>query len=98
MKVLLSSIGSRGDVQPLLALALELRALGHEPRLCVESHRLRCFPIGPDVKKFTTDRAASKPAKPSMKRMRELAASSVREQFRVSRDHPSIESAPRILS
>jgi hypothetical protein len=26
MKVLISSIGSRGDVQPILALALELRA------------------------------------------------------------------------
>lgn len=35
MKVLLSSIGSRGDVQPIIALALELRSLGHEPRLCV---------------------------------------------------------------
>lgn len=35
MKVLLSSIGSRGDVQPLLALAIELRSLGHLPVLCV---------------------------------------------------------------
>ena len=35
MQVLLSSIGSRGDVQPLLALALELRTLGHQARLCV---------------------------------------------------------------
>ncbi len=35
MRVLLSSIGSRGDVQPLVALALELRALGHRARLCV---------------------------------------------------------------
>jgi vancomycin aglycone glucosyltransferase len=35
MKVLISSTGSRGDVQPILALALELRALGHDARLCV---------------------------------------------------------------
>jgi vancomycin aglycone glucosyltransferase len=35
MRVLLSTIGSRGDVQPLVALALELTALGHEARLCV---------------------------------------------------------------
>ena len=33
MQVLLSSIGSRGDVQPILALAIELRALGHQARL-----------------------------------------------------------------
>ena len=33
MKVLLSSIGSRGDVQPVLALALELRALGHNAEM-----------------------------------------------------------------
>ena len=35
MRVLLSTIGSRGDVQPLVALALRLRALGQEVRLCV---------------------------------------------------------------
>jgi vancomycin aglycone glucosyltransferase len=35
MRVLPSTIGSRGDVQPLVALALELKALGQEVRLCV---------------------------------------------------------------
>ncbi|HEY1012595.1 MAG TPA: glycosyltransferase, partial [Herpetosiphonaceae bacterium] len=57
MKPLLSSIGSRGDVQPLLALALELRALGHAPLLCVapnfqswiESFGIAFAPIGPDL-------------------------------------------------
>src|SRR5512143_325187 len=61
MQVLLSSIGSRGDVQPIVALALELRALGHHARLCVapnfkewiESYGLECTPIGPDLKKLT---------------------------------------------
>jgi vancomycin aglycone glucosyltransferase len=69
MKVLLSTIGSRGDVQPLVALALELRALGHEPTLCVppnfmewlESFGLRCVPIGPDVRRFTAPGAPSNP-------------------------------------
>jgi UDP:flavonoid glycosyltransferase YjiC (YdhE family) len=32
MKVLLSSIGSRGDVQPILALAVELKRLGHDAK------------------------------------------------------------------
>ncbi|NUP04522.1 MAG: glycosyltransferase family 1 protein [Polyangiaceae bacterium] len=35
MRALLSVVGTRGDVQPVLALALEVRALGHEVRLCV---------------------------------------------------------------
>ena len=34
MRVLLSTIGSRGDVQPLMALALQLRELGQEVRIC----------------------------------------------------------------
>src|SRR5262249_55631221 len=35
MRVLLSVVGTRGDVQPVIALALEVRGLGHEVRLCV---------------------------------------------------------------
>ena len=35
MRVLLSTIGSRGDVQPLVALALELRELGRDVCVCV---------------------------------------------------------------
>jgi len=94
MKVLLSTIGSRGDVQPLLALALELRALGHDANLCVppnfkdwvESFGLHCFPIGPDVKRFVAAGAPSNPARPiefSEEQARQLAASTVCEQFRV---------------
>jgi vancomycin aglycone glucosyltransferase len=35
MRVLISSVGTRGDVQPALALAIEMRKLGHEVRPCV---------------------------------------------------------------
>ena len=35
MRALLAAVGTRGDVQPALALALELRRLGHEVRLCI---------------------------------------------------------------
>ena len=35
MRILLSTIGSRGDVQPLVALAIQLRALGDDVRFCV---------------------------------------------------------------
>ena len=35
MRALLSAVGTRGDVQPAVALALELRKLGHDVRLCI---------------------------------------------------------------
>jgi vancomycin aglycone glucosyltransferase len=35
MRVLSSSVGTRGDVQPAIALALQVREQGHEARLCV---------------------------------------------------------------
>jgi vancomycin aglycone glucosyltransferase len=34
MRVLLSATGSRGDVEPLVGLAVQLRALGAEVRVC----------------------------------------------------------------
>jgi vancomycin aglycone glucosyltransferase len=35
VRVLVSAVGTRGDVQPAVALALEVRELGHDVRLCV---------------------------------------------------------------
>jgi vancomycin aglycone glucosyltransferase len=35
MRILMSSVGTRGDVQPVLALALNLRNLGCDVRLCL---------------------------------------------------------------
>ncbi len=91
MKVLLSSIGSRGDAQPILALALELKALGHEASLCVapnfkdwvKSFGVACIPIGPDLKKLTGGSLPTKADKPSQAQLPSLAVQSVREQFRV---------------
>jgi vancomycin aglycone glucosyltransferase len=64
MRLLLSTIGSRGDVQPLVALALRLKALGHEARVCVppdfrewiESFGIPVTPVGPQVRKFVGTR------------------------------------------
>ena len=61
MRVLLSTIGSRGDFQPLLALGVRLRELGREVRLCAppdfgglaENHRLPFVPIGPPLRSHT---------------------------------------------
>ena len=56
MNVVLQVVGSRGDVQPFLALALELQRYGHRVRLAthplfrdlVESYSIEFFSIGGD--------------------------------------------------
>ena len=58
MRVLLSTIGSRGDVQPLVALGSELKTLGHDVMLCVppdfrewiEGLGMPVTPIGPSLR------------------------------------------------
>lgn len=35
MRILISAVGTRGDIQPAVALAVELRRLGQDVRLCV---------------------------------------------------------------
>jgi vancomycin aglycone glucosyltransferase len=89
MRVLLSTIGSRGDVQPLVALASQLRALGQEVRLCVppdfrewiDGLGMPVVPIGPEVRTFTVSSPAAAPAPPSPERRRQLAEATVATQF-----------------
>ena len=89
MRVLLSTIGSRGDVQPVVALALQLRALGEEVRLCVppdfrewiESVGLPVTPIGPEVRAFAASRPTTPPAPPTPEQMRQLMDTTVATQF-----------------
>ncbi len=60
MRVLLSTYGTRGDVEPLVALAVRLQELGVEVRMCAPpdeefARRLagvgvRLFPVGPPVR------------------------------------------------
>ena len=91
MQVLLSSIGSRGDVQPIVALGVALQALGHRARLCVapnfkewvESYGLECIPIGPDLKKMTGGTVPGKPVRPSKEQLQQLADQMVCDQFQV---------------
>jgi vancomycin aglycone glucosyltransferase len=88
LKVLLSTIGSRGDVQPLVALALEVRALGHGVRLCVppdfrewiETFGLSVTPIGPEVRKFAASNAGPI-VPPTREQRRQLIDGTVATQF-----------------
>src|SRR3990172_1442409 len=60
MRVLLATFGSRGDVQPVIALALGLRAAGHAPTVAappnfaaaVARHGLVALPLGRDSQAF----------------------------------------------
>src|SRR6516164_1058108 len=87
MRVLLSTIGSRGDVQPLVALAWRLNALGHEARLCVppdfrdwiESLGMHVTPIGPELR--PTGRAGASVSPPMPEQRRLMAEASVAAQF-----------------
>ena len=76
MKFLLSTIGSRGDVQPLVGLATALRALGHDVRLCVppdfrdwiEALGFPVVPIGPVLRATAKPTAMRSPLTPEQRR------------------------------
>lgn len=87
MRVLLSTIGSRGDVQPLVALALQLKALGQEVRLCVppdfrpwiEGLGMPVTPIGPEVR--WTGKASPAAGRPTPEQRRQMMEGTVKTQF-----------------
>src|SRR5262245_13021514 len=87
MRVLLSTIGSRGDVQPLVALAVELRTLGHDVRLCVppdfsgwiEGLGIPVTPLGPEV--HATAKAPRAMSPPTPEQLREAIAGTLATQF-----------------
>jgi vancomycin aglycone glucosyltransferase len=89
MRVLLSTIGSRGDVQPLVALASQLRALGQDVHLCVppdfcqwiESLGMPVTTIGPELQKMTAARPAATTPVFTPEQRRQLAEASVAAQF-----------------
>src|SRR3954471_20895928 len=89
MHVLLSTIGSRGDVQPLVALASRLRALGQEVQLCVppdfqewiQGLGMSVTPIGPELRTFSFSASPGTQAPLTPERLRELAEASVATQF-----------------
>lgn len=89
MRLLLSTIGSRGDVQPLVALAMELRALNQDVRLCVppdfqswiEGLGFAVVPIGPELRKAMSAAPPAPLTPPSAERRRQLADATVVVQF-----------------
>jgi sterol 3beta-glucosyltransferase len=63
MRIMIIAMGSRGDVQPYIALGQGLKASGHSVRLAthenfeslVNSHRLEFYPLKGNVQAFLED-------------------------------------------
>jgi len=87
MRVLLSTIGSRGDVQPLVALALQLRELGQEVRVCappdfrdwVEGLDIQFVSLGPELR--WTAKPSADQARPTPEQIRQMMEGTVATQF-----------------
>jgi len=90
MRMLVSSAGTRGDVQPVLALALEVRKLGHEVRLCVPPNFVdwvggfgfEVTPMGVEMRHPRSSPAISAPVTPrTAEQMRERMPDLITGQF-----------------
>ncbi|WP_037320754.1 glycosyltransferase [Amycolatopsis orientalis] len=89
MRVLLSTIGTRGEVQPLVALAVRLRELGQDVRLCAppdfrewaEGLGISFAPLGPELRSTAKPDSAMTKAMASPEGRREMAEAMVVDQF-----------------
>lgn len=87
MRALLSTIGSRGDVQPLVGLGWQLKALGQEVRFCVppdfrewiEGLGMAVAPIGPELR--STGKASNLATPPTVEQRRQMIEGTVNTQF-----------------
>jgi vancomycin aglycone glucosyltransferase len=87
MRILLSTIGSRGDVQPLVALATQLKALGQDVHLCVppdfrewiEGLGFSVTPIGPELR--YTGKMSPFASPPTPEQRRQMMEGTVAAQF-----------------
>ena len=87
MRVLLSTIGSRGDVQPLAGLARALQTLGQDVRMCVPPDFVEwigglgvaAVPIGPELR--YTGKAQPGAAPPTPEQIRQMIEGTVAAQF-----------------
>lgn len=88
MRALLTGVGTRGDVQPVVALAAEMRRRGHDVRLCVPPNFIdwvgglgfAATPIGIAMRP-PSGAAAAQASPPTPEQVRALVAHLVRDQF-----------------
>ena len=87
MRLLVAAIGSRGDVQPVVALAVRLMELGQDVRVCappdfreqIEGFGIPFTPVGPELR--STGRTSPSAAPPTPEQRRRMVADSVAAQF-----------------
>jgi vancomycin aglycone glucosyltransferase len=87
MRILLSTIGSRGDVQPLAALGLQLKELGQDVHMCVppdfrewiEGLGITVTSIGPELR--STGKTNPMSARPTPEQIRLMMEGTVATQF-----------------
>ena len=87
MRILLSTIGSRGDVQPLVALGLQLKELGQEVHMCVppdfrdwiEGLGMTVTPIGPELR--STGKKSPLSTRPTPEQIRQMMEGTIAAQF-----------------
>jgi len=90
MRVLVSTIGSRGDVQLVLALALALKDLQQEVHICappdfresIEVLGIPFFPVGPEVRPTVNVHSAAAKTMPSSEQLRQLMDDTIADQFK----------------
>ena len=90
MRALIAAVGTRGDVQPALALALELRKLGHAVRLCISPNfvdwakglGLEAVPMGVEMRMPSRKSGAMPTLTPEeLRRLRESMPDLITDQF-----------------
>jgi vancomycin aglycone glucosyltransferase len=90
VRALIAAVGTRGDVQPALALALELRKLGHDVRLCISpnfvdwanSLGLEAVPMGVEMRMPARKSGAMpNPTPEELRRLRESMPDLITDQF-----------------
>src|SRR5215469_8634846 len=90
MRALLAAVGTRGDVQPALALAVELRRLGHSVRLCLSPNFVEwalglgfeAVPMGVEMRMPARKSGAMPKLTPEeLRRLRESMPDLITDQF-----------------
>ena len=89
MRALLAAVGTRGDVQPALAVALELKNRGHDVRMCISPNfvawakrlGLEAVPMGVEMRMPTQGGAPKALTAEELRRLSKSLPDLIADQF-----------------